>query len=211
MEELRSTDVLDREIEIDAKKKADRILQRAREEEEKILSEVDARVEESYKHAKAEYESRILQRQKNAQAYIPLEKERFLVSYYDRKVNTALNSFFDSMSEDEFDALLASRLLQYESALSDKKLNVRFFGLEKKSAEKIMGGFAKNVSAFDKIEFNQSREEACPGNEKHAGLLICDKENTFTVRLTMDELFRQIKDKYSYELAASLFDGRLPK
>ena len=110
MEELRSTDVLDREIEIDAKKKADKILQRAREEEEKILSEVDARVEESYKHAKAEYESRILQRQKNAQAYIPLEKERFLVSYYDRKVNTALNSFFDSMSEDEFDALLASRL-----------------------------------------------------------------------------------------------------
>lgn len=181
MEELRSTDVLDREIEIDAKKKADRILQRAREEEEKILSEVDERVEESYKHAKAEYESRILQRQKNAEAYIPLEKERFLVSYYDRKVNTALNNFFDSMSEDEFDALLASRLLQYESALADKKLNVSFFGLEKKSAEKIMGGFAKNVSAFDKIEFSQSREEACPGNEKHAGLLICDKENTFTV------------------------------
>ena len=211
MEELRSTDVLDREIEIDAKKMADKILQRAREEEEKILSEVDERVKESYKHAKAEYESRIQQRQKNAEAYIPLEKERFLVSYYDQKVNTALNSFFDSMTQEEFDALLASRLLQYKSALADKKLNVRFFGIEEKSAKIIMGDFAKNVLSFDKIEFNQSREEACAGNEKHAGLLICDKENTFTVRLTMDEIFRQIKDKFSYELAASLFDGRLPK
>ena len=47
MEELRSTEILDKEIEADARKKADKILKNADSEAEKILADVETRVKEA--------------------------------------------------------------------------------------------------------------------------------------------------------------------
>ena len=78
MEELRSTDILDREIEADAKKKAGEIIKRAQEECDEILAGVQTRVKTALDQKSAFYDAKIAQCKKNAAAYVPLEKERFL-------------------------------------------------------------------------------------------------------------------------------------
>ena len=67
-------------------------------------------------------------------------------------------------------------------------------------------------SLYESIQFEKSGEEAVKGNEIHEGMILkSDEKNSVIVRLTMDELVRELKDKYSYELSSTLFGGRLPE
>ena len=59
MEELRSTEILDKEIREDARRKANRILNNSVIDFEKILEDVNIRFEKDAEIKKAEYESKI--------------------------------------------------------------------------------------------------------------------------------------------------------
>jgi len=59
MEELRSTEILDKEIREDARRKANRILNNATLECEKILEDVNNRFEKDAETKKAEYQFKI--------------------------------------------------------------------------------------------------------------------------------------------------------
>ena len=59
MEELRSTEILDKEIREDARRKANRILNNGLLECEKILEDVNIKFEEDAAKKRAEYEEKI--------------------------------------------------------------------------------------------------------------------------------------------------------
>ena len=80
MEELRSTEILDKEIQEDARKKAGRILRDADAEAAKILAAVDSRVAAIRKEKENAYEQKIAAFKRDAEAALPLEEKRFLVS-----------------------------------------------------------------------------------------------------------------------------------
>ena len=80
MEELRSTEILDKEIEADARKKAAKIVAKAESEAKSIIEGVDDRVKKAVEEKSAVYKNKLSLLEKNADAYIPLEKERFLVA-----------------------------------------------------------------------------------------------------------------------------------
>ena len=61
MEELRSTEILDREIQSDARKKAENILKKADKSCEEILNSVEKTIEEARKTKEDFYNKRILQ------------------------------------------------------------------------------------------------------------------------------------------------------
>lgn len=213
MEELRSTEILDKEIEADAQKKAKKILDKAEREAQAIAAGVEERVKKAVEEKSASYKTKLSQLENNAGAYIPLEKERFLVSFYDEQVCKAMNAYFNSIGKEKRLSLLQNKLSQCKAALQDKKFTVRYFGgLEevdaKKVAEKI---FSKEISRYESIQFEKSGEEAVKGNEIHEGMILKSDDNSVLVRLTMDELVRELKDKYSYELSSTLFGGRLPE
>ncbi len=213
MEELRSTEILDKEIEADAQKKAKKILDKAEREAQAIAAGVEERVKKAVEEKSVSLKIKLSQLQNNAGAYIPLEKERFLVSFYDEQVCNAMNAYFNSIGKEKRLSLLEDKLEQCKSAINDKKITVRYFGgLEevdaKKVAEKILD---KNISKYESIQFEKSGEEAVKGNEIHEGMILKSDDNSVLIRLTMDEIVRELKDKYSYELSSTLFGGRLPE
>ncbi len=213
MEELRSTEILDKEIEADAQKKAKKILDKAEREAQAVAAGVEERVKKAVEEKSASLKNKLSQLQNNAGAYIPLEKERFLVSFYDEQVCKAMNAYFNSIGKEKRLSLLEDKLEQCKSAINDKKITVKYFGgLEevdaKKVAEKIVD---KNISRYESVKFEKSGEEAVKGNEIHEGMILKSDDNSVLIRLTMDEIVRELKDKYSYELSSTLFGGRLPE
>jgi V/A-type H+-transporting ATPase subunit E len=125
MEELRSTEILDKEIEADARKKAEKILARAEEESSAILSDVTRRVEEASKKKEAFYSEKLSQIEKSVEESLPLEKGRFLVSFYDQEVSKAFNEYFESLGEEKRLALIEKKLRNLPQSIFEKK-NKRF-------------------------------------------------------------------------------------
>ncbi len=213
MEELRSTEILDREIEADAQKKAAKIVANAVAEADAIRNGVADRVKASIDEKTAAYEAKISLKEKEAQAYIPLEKERFLVVFYDNQVNKAVNNYFIKNGDKKILSLLESKLKQCTFALENKAVSIKYFGglNEKQVLTLVKNGFKGTVKDCSEIAFEKSGEEPLKGNEIHQGIIIESDDNTVKIRLTMDEIIRELKDKYSEELATTLFSGVLPQ
>lgn len=99
MEELRSTEILDKEIRTDSGKKAELIKTKALEDARAIEEGVDLRIAEAKKKAEEASAQRIELFEKNTRSALPLEKQRYLVSYIYSSVMEAINSYFDSIGE----------------------------------------------------------------------------------------------------------------
>ena len=81
MEELRSTEILDKEIEADARKKAEKILRKTEEESKKILESVSERLEAVKKEKSLFFDEKIKDFENDKLNSFPLEKQRFLVKF----------------------------------------------------------------------------------------------------------------------------------
>ena len=101
MEELRSTEALDKEIQSDARKKAEKILADADSESSRILNDVSKRLKKSEEERRKFYESKIRQFEHNGEASLPLEKQRFLVSYFEKSVSESIDSYLKALPEEK--------------------------------------------------------------------------------------------------------------
>ena len=80
MEELRSTEILDKEIQEDARKKADKIVKNSQIEAQNILDSVDGRIEVARQEKEKFYAEKLTRFERDTNASLPLEKQRlFLV------------------------------------------------------------------------------------------------------------------------------------
>ncbi|MBQ0052406.1 MAG: hypothetical protein KBT11_10155 [Treponema sp.] len=212
MEELRTTEILDKEIEADARKKAEKILAKAEEECARVLAEVSDRVNEASRQKEEYYKEKLAHFEKNVEAALPLEKERFLISFYADSVSKAFNAYLKELGEEKRLGLISKRIEKISQVLLEKKINASVFGFEKSAAEKMLKSSAvKNLASVADTSFEKSGEEACDGNDFHEGIILEAEDKSFRVRLTVDQLVREIKDQYSNELATTLFGGRLPE
>ena len=211
MEELRSTEILDKEIEADARKKAEKILARAEEESKAILDGVAARVEEAAKKKEAYYSEKLSQFEKSIEEALPLEKGRFLISFYSDSVSSAFNEYLENLGEDKRLSLVEKKLENISQIILEKKINAFVFGFKLNSAKKMLEkSFSKNLLKVEEVSFERSGEEAESGNKFHEGIILASEDGFVKIRLTIDQIVREIKDKYSEELALNLFGGRLP-
>ena len=97
MEELRSTEILDKEIQEDARKKAERILANADADCKKIINNVSVRIADIQKEKEIFYKEKLAQVIKDSDASVPLEKERFLVSFEGKVVIEAINDYLQQL------------------------------------------------------------------------------------------------------------------
>ncbi len=212
MEELRSTEILDKEIEADARKKAERILAKADEEIKTILDAVETRVKEASDQKEAFYAAKYNQIEKNLEASVPLEKERFLVSYYAECVSDAFNEYLENLGQKKRLELIGSRLVHFKDVLADKKLNAAVFGFAVSDAKKLLEkNIGKNLLSVSEISFEKSGEEVYFGNAVHEGIVLESEDKFFKIRLTIDEIVRETLDEHNEELTKALFGGRLPE
>lgn len=211
MEELRSTEILDKEIEADARKKADKILKNADSECERIFADVENRVKEASNQKSEYYKSKIESFEKNLNASVPLEKERFLADFYAKSVSETLNNYLKKLSLEKRLVLIEKSLQKKSQIVSEKKFNAFVFGIDLSSVKKILSNQKIQINSIDKISFEKSGEESAFGNEIHEGIILESEDRCLRIRLTIDQILREIQDKYSQELALTLFGGKLPE
>jgi len=211
MEELRSTEILDKEIEADARKKAEKILARCDEECKAVLADVSRRVEEARSQKTAYYNEKIAQYEKSVEEALPLEKGRFLVSFYSDSVSKAFNEYLENLGEEKRLSLIEEKIGKLPENFFQKKINASVFGFTLDDAKKMLEKSVKNLGSVQAVAFEKSGEEGALGNEFHEGIILSSEDGQVKIRATIDQLVREIKDTYSSELAESLFGGRLPE
>ena len=99
MQELRSTDILDKEIQADARKKAERMLEKADRDCQQLLASVETDIEKAAQDKKNFFAHKLEAFEKDRQAVVPLEKERFKVSFIQNAVIQNINKYLEGLSE----------------------------------------------------------------------------------------------------------------
>ena len=137
MEEFRSTEILDKEIQADARKKAEKILAKADVDCALLLEEVSGRIEKAKKELEDKYALKIAAFEKDLSA--TLEKERFLVSFIQSSIEKAINAYLAKLSDEEKIDLVLKKSVKIEDVLKSKKLNALYYGFQESLVKKTVG------------------------------------------------------------------------
>ena len=201
MQELRSTDILDKEIQADARKKAERMLAKADADCEKLLASVEADIEKATAEKQQFFAHKLEAFEKDRMAVVPLEKERFKVSFIQN-----INKYLEGLTEEKRLALVA-RDFDFKTEL---RLNAYVYGFSVAGAKKFLsdklGSKLVNVS---ETKFGASALEEEIGLEKPQGIILESEDKNFRCRLTLSEVIEKLLDTNRAELSSTLFGGEL--
>lgn len=208
MEEFRSTEILDKEIQADARKKAEKILAKADVDCALLLEEVSGRIEKAKKELEDKYALKIAAFEKDLSATLPLEKERFLVSFIQLSIEKAINAYLAKLSDEEKIDLVLKKSVKIEDVLKSKKLNALYYGFQESLVKKTVGKKFDLISVKE-TEFNKMIIENDLGITDRKGIILESEDKAIRVRMTLSEVISQIQDKYRAELYSALFGERL--
>jgi V/A-type H+-transporting ATPase subunit E len=213
MEELRSTEILIKEIQEDARKTAEKTLESADEECKAILAEVDGNVRQVIEQRKAEYAEKTKSFRQDKEASLPLEKKRYLVLFEGNAVAKAINDYLSSLSQKDRLKLLEGLLSAYAPVAGKRPVKALAFGIPKASAEDLLKKTfgAKSVAGCEEIIFEKTGEVPVDGISIREGIILETEDGAIRMRATLDELILELLDAQRYELTSTLFGGRLPE
>ena len=213
MEELRSTEILDKEIQEDARKKADKIVKNSQKEAQNIIDSVSGRIDTAKQEKEKLYAEKLTRFERDTNASLPLEKQRFLVSFEDDEVTKAIKNYLENLSLEKKSELLKELLNKYKNILENRNVNIFAVDFDKTLAEKIavdVLGKKSIVSCQDISDFKkQILTEENPNFVQ--GFVLKSDDKAITCRVLLCEIINNIRDKNSFELAQTLFCGRLPQ
>ena len=164
MEELHTTEALDREILEDARKKALKILKTADDSISSSKTTWDKKLKRSEKKVRADYAEKEGQFQREITARLPMDKRRIRSETIDRFLNKAMEEFLASLDR-------ASLLFIMEKELEKKK-------------EEISSGF---FNSLDRSETASLRYRAL--SEEECNALIGSSFNGISFSYTEDPLY----------------------
>jgi len=206
MQELRSTDILDKEIQADARKKAERMLAKADLDCEKLLASVDSDIEKAKQEKEEFFAHKLEAFEKDRMAVVPLEKERFKVSFIQNAVIQNINKYLEGLSEEKRLALVA-RDFNFETEL---KLNAFVYGFSLSGAKKFLSEkLGSKLASVSETKFGAEALEDEIGLEKPQGIILESEDKNFRCRLTLSEVIAKLLDTKRSELSATLFGGEL--
>ena len=206
MQELRSTDILDKEIQADARKKAERMLAKADLDCEKLLASVDSDIEKAKQEKEEFFAHKLEAFEKDRMAVVPLEKERFKVSFIQNAVIQNINKYLEGLSEEKRLALVA-RDFNFETEL---KLNAFVYGFSLSGAKKFLSEkLGSKLASVSETKFGAEALEEEIGLEKPQGIILESEDKKFRCRLTLSEVIAKLLDTNRSELSATLFGGEL--
>jgi len=142
MEELQSTETLDREILEDARKKAQRILKTADETALTQTTEWEKKTAESIDELDKKYGEQRETAAENIMARLPIDKQRAKVEKIENMLNSASEAWYKGLEHGRVLELLSGeltkRLALCEEFSSASRKNAFISGFEKKDAEAVL-------------------------------------------------------------------------
>ena len=213
MEELRSTEILDKEIQEDARKKADKIVKNSQKEAQNIIDSVSGRIETAKQEKEKLYAEKLTRFERDTNASLPLEKQRFLVSFEDEQVTNGIKNYLEKLSLEKKSELLKELLKKYKSILENRKVNIFTVNFDKTLAVKMTKEILSNNSIISCAELSDYEKQILTEENPNfvEGFVLKSEDKAITCRVLLCEIINNIKDKNSFELAQTLFCGRLPQ
>ena len=138
MQELRSTDILDKEILSDSRRKAEKILKNADSECKELLDSLDSEIQKAKLEKQEIYNRKIELFEKNKKVSIPLEKQRFKITFIENTLLQNINEYLKSVDDSKKITMLISHLQDFEDlqkSLCGQKLTAFFYGFDKTEVE----------------------------------------------------------------------------
>lgn len=209
MQELRSTEILDKEIEADARRKAEAILKKADEECAQIMDGVKTKLDFSKSEKETFYKGKLAAVEKDIAAAIPLEKQRFTVSFVQQRLIAAINKYLEGLSQDK-KLELVTKNFDFSSC-NEKTLDAYVYGFDKNQVKdflekKLSAQKSAKLASCNQTEFGKIVVEDEIGLEKTEGIILESTDKTFRARMTMTEVISSLLDKYRAELSKALLD-----
>lgn len=206
MQELRSTQIVDNEIQVEARKKAEKILKKSEAEAIEILTSVDKAIERTENEKKDFYEKKFNAFKRDFEASVPLENERFKISFIQNQLTENINDYFSKMKD--------VQILEVVSKSCSFKVsqNVKAFvyGFDLSAAEKFLSQkLGKNLISCEKTEFGKRIIEDDCGLTNLKGVILEAEDNSFRIRLTLSQIVSNLMDKEREKMAEILFGGSL--
>ena len=206
MQELRSTDILDKEIQADARKKAERMLEKADRDCQQLLASVEGDIEKAAEDKKQFFAHKLEAFEKDRQAVVPLEKERFKVSFIQNSIIQNINRYLEGLSEEKRLALV-SRNFDFGKELN---FNAYVYGFSLSAAKKFLSEKLKNrLLSVTESRFSSAALEDDIGLAKPEGIILESEDRTFRCRLTLNEVIEGLLNSNRAELSETLFGGAL--
>ena len=213
MQELRSTDILDKEILSESRKKAEKILKSADADCKELLDSLDSEIQKARAEKQKFYDEKLELFEKNKKVSIPLEKQRFKITFIENAVLQNINEYLKSVDDDKKIKMLVSRLQDcdiLQKSTGGQKLTAFIYGFEESEVKaQLSKKIGKLLDKCEKTEFGKVTYEKDFGFEKPQGIILETEDKTFRVRLTFSQVLEQILDKNREELTSTLFGGDL--
>ena len=204
MQELRSTDILDKEIQTDARKRAEKILKKADSDVSNILASVDENVEKAKSQKEVFFQQKLDAFEKDQQASIPLEKERFEVSYIQSQLSDKINKYLESVPEEKRMDLVC----KFFTFDLQQNVNAYVYGFYLKKAEAYLSKkLGSKLLKCEKTDFGRLIVEDDCGLSKQEGFILEAEDKSFRCRLTISQVVSSILDENRAELYEALFEN----
>lgn len=214
MEELRSTELLDKEILEDARVKAEHILQSADKEAEKILSSVSQKIDALRQEKELVFQNKLAYFKKDLDAKIPLKKQRFKVSFQTESVRKQMYTHIMSLPLEEKNKVYESMLRSYSDVIAEPSFIVKECYYDKDALVSIVtnvfGKKSIDIESLKVCETGILHKNSVEGY-KPEGFVLEAKDGSIVCRVMLEELIEGLIDTYSFDLVDALFSGRLPE
>ncbi|MCX7023117.1 MAG: hypothetical protein NT080_00675 [Spirochaetes bacterium] len=194
MEEIVTTDALEREILEDARKKAAALLKAADEEARRVAQAGEKRTKAALAGLGKESTARIERHRSETEARIPLEKSRLRTTYLDDALRSATRSYFAALPDSRIAEIAAALLSDAKEFLKAKAVSLRCRGLGAESMRALGASipWAASVSV--------SEDPSLPAS----GAVAETGDGAVTLRATMDVVASDLLREKRGELAAAL-------
>ncbi len=211
MQELRSTEILDKEILEDAQKKVQKILKNSESECRSIMSSVDDKVTKTVEEKEAALISKLESIKTNLNASLPLEKERFQVSFVENLIITKIQDYLKSLSQEKRIQLVLEKIKTIktddyvDSLLKEKSFTAYVYGFDIKKVEKALNDIlVKRLLACQPTDFGKLilEDEILEINE---GIILESQDKEVRFRMTLTEVVEELLNNNREELAETLF------
>lgn len=206
MKELKSTELLDKQIQLEAAKKIQTILEKADRECEEILQTVTQELEEARKQKQEFYNRKLKEEQVNLEATFPLEKQRLELAYIQEALISGINEYLEKMGDQKRLSIVLGELNEQKSVLQDKKCSAYIYGFDfndaKKELEKAIGS---NLLKVEKTEYGKMIIENDLAIKCQQGIILEAQDKSFRIRLTLNQIISRILDENRDQLNAALF------
>lgn len=195
MDELRSSEALEREIREDSRKRAEKLLKQAEEETRRYL-DADAReAQAELDGLRRKYAEKAGAYRREHMARLPMDKKRRRIEWAQARLDAALKAEFSLMGDEDLLDLMLPRLRSVSGFFHGKGCAVRVSGLGGKAVRDSLSPILPGLSPGAIVE---------EGSDAMRGVRVTSEDGRIMFGVSEESLRDELLDDYRAELVAAL-------